>query len=135
MLKEAEEAIRAYKEILSHVIDQRPSGTRQRLADALGKHRSFVTQITSPAYSTPIPSRHLPLIFSVCHFGTQERDQFLAAYRIAHPGKLQLPEQGRRVRHLSLTVPDLGDDKQNAALDRAINEFIHRITSITGKGG
>jgi len=135
MLMDAEEAIRAYKSILSHVIDQRPSGTRQRLADALGKHRSFVTQITSPAYSTPIPSKHLPLIFSVCHFGAQERDQFLAAYHVAHPGKVQLPEAGRRVRHLSLTVPDLGDDKQNAALDRAINEFIHRITSITGKGG
>ena len=28
-----EEAIRAYKEILSHIIDQRPSGMRQRLAD------------------------------------------------------------------------------------------------------
>ena len=135
MQMDAEQAIRAYKSILSHVIDQRPSGMRQRLADALGKHRSFVTQITSPAYSTPIPSKHLPLIFSVCHFGTQERDQFLAAYRVAHPGKVQPPESGRRVRHLSLTVPDLGDDKQNAALDRAINEFIHRITSIAGKSG
>ena len=141
ILKDAEEAIRAYKEILSHVIDQRPSGTRQRLADTLGKHRSFVTQITSPAYSTPIPVKHLPLIFSVCHFSAQERDQFLNAYQVAHPGKVQLPETGRRVRHLSLTVPDLGDDKQNAALDRAINEFIHRIsnitniTGITGKGG
>jgi hypothetical protein len=132
---DADEAIRAYKSILSHVIDQRPSGTRQRLADALGKHRSFVTQITSPAYSTPIPSKHLPLIFSVCHFGAQERDDFLAAYRLAHPGKSELPEAGRRVRHLSLTVPDLGDDKQNAALDRAINEFIHRISSIAGKSG
>ena len=135
MQMDAEEAIRAYKSILSHVIDQRPSGMRQRLADALGKHRSFVTQITSPAYSTPIPSKHLPLIFSVCHFGAQERDQFLAAYSQAHPGKVQLAEAGRRVRHLSLTVPDLGDDKQNAALDRAINEFIHRITSIAGKNG
>jgi hypothetical protein len=135
MLMDAEQAIRAYKSVLSHVIDQRPSGTRQRLADALGKHRSFVTQITSPAYSTPIPSKHLPLIFSVCHFGALERDQFLAAYHVAHPGKVQLPEAGRRVRHLSLTVPDLGDDKQNAALDRAINEFIHRISSIAGKSG
>jgi hypothetical protein len=133
--RDAEEAIRAYKTVLSTVIDQRPSGTRQRLADALGKHRSFVTQITSPAYSTPIPSKHLPLIFSVCHFSTQERDVFLSAYRQAHPGKVHLHESGRRVRHLSLTVPDLGDDKQNAALDRAINEFIHRITSITGKSG
>jgi hypothetical protein len=135
VLKDAEEAIRAYKDLLSHVIDQRPSGTRQRLADALGKHRSFVTQITSSAYSTPIPAKHLPLIFSVCHFSPQERDLFLGAYQVAHPGKVQLPEAGRRVRHLSLTVPDLGDDRQNAALDRAINEFIHRITSIAGKGG
>ncbi|TIS11828.1 MAG: hypothetical protein E5X10_19335, partial [Mesorhizobium sp.] len=33
----AEDAIRAYKTILSQVIDQRPSGMRQRLADALGR--------------------------------------------------------------------------------------------------
>ena len=79
--------------------------------------------------------KHLPEIFSVCHFSTAERDHFLAAYHVAHPGKT--PAQGgmRKTRHLSLTVPDLGDDKQNAALDRAINEFIQRITSIAGKGG
>ena len=118
------------------MIDQRPSGTRQRLADALGKHRSFVTQITSPAYSTPIPSKHLPLIFSVCHFSTQERDLFLDAYQRGASGQGATGgERPARSRHLSLTVPDLGDDKQNAALDRAINEFIHRISSIAGKGG
>ena len=118
------------------MIDQRPSGTRQRLADALGKHRSFVTQITSPAYSTPIPSKHLPLIFSVCHFsaaGARPVPRRLSAG--ASRQGADLHESGRRVRHLSLTVPDLGDDKQNAALDRAINEFIHRITSIAGKSG
>ena len=66
----------------------------------------------------------------------QERDLFLDAYQRAHPGKVQLARERPRVsRHLSLTVPDLGDDKQNAALDRAINEFIHRISSIAGKGG
>ncbi|BCH35360.1 hypothetical protein MesoLjLc_72900 [Mesorhizobium sp. L-8-10] len=130
-----DDAIRAYKGVLSAVLEQRPSGTRQRLADALGKHRSFVTQISSPAYPTPIPARHLPLIFSVCHFGAAERDAFLAAYRIAHPGKAPLAAGVRKVRHISLTVPDLGDDKQNAALDRAIYDFIHRITSIAGKGG
>jgi hypothetical protein len=131
---DAEAAIRAYKTVLSSVIDQRPSGTRQRLADALGKHRSFVTQITSPTYSTPIPSKHLQLIFSVCHFSAQEREAFLSAYRIAHPGKVAAAGGIRKVRHISLAVPDLGDEKQNAALDRAINEFIHRITSIAGKG-
>ena len=132
---DAEDAIRAYKNVLSDVIEQRPSGTRQRLADALGKHRSFVTQITSPTYSTPIPSKHLPAIFAVCHFGKQERDAFLAAYRVAHPRKASEDGELRRTRHISLTVPDLGDTKQNAALDRAINEFIHKITSIAGRGG
>ncbi|MER8866259.1 hypothetical protein NKI19_21515 [Mesorhizobium sp. M0751] len=129
-----EEAIRAYKTILSHVIDQRPSGMRQRLADALGKHRSFVTQISSPAYSTPIPSKHLPAIFSVCHFSPAERDHFLEAYHRAHPGKMSLAAGMRRTRHVSLIVPDFGDDKQNAALDRAVNDFIQKITSIAGKG-
>ena len=131
----SEEAIRAYKTILSQVIDQRPSGMRQRLADALGKHRSFVTQISSPAYSTPIPSRHLPAIFSVCHFSPADRDQFLAAYHRAHPGKMSVASGMRKTRHVSLIVPDFGDDKQNAALDRAVNDFIQKITNITGKGG
>ena len=129
------EAIRAYKAILAGVIDQRPSGMRQRLADALGKHRSFVTQISSPAYSTPIPAKHLPQIFFVCHFSPAEREHFLAAYNSAHPGKSLGAGDVRKTRHLTLTVPDLGDDKQNAALDRAINDFIQRITSIAGKGG
>jgi hypothetical protein len=132
---DTEAAIRAYKSVLSAVIEQRPSGTRQRLADALGKHRSFITQITSPTYSTPIPSKHLQAIFSVCHFGQPERDMFLAAYRVAHPGKASIDGGMKRTRHISLTVPDLGDAKQNAALDRAINDFIQRITSIAGKGG
>ena len=134
-LPDIESAIRGYKDTLSTVIEQRPSGTRQRLADALGKHRSFVTQITSPTYSTPIPAKHLPVIFSVCHFSPQERDAFLAAYRIAHPGKAPADGEIRRTRHISLAVPDLGDPKQNAALDRAINDFIQRITSIASKGG
>lgn len=130
-----EAAIRAYKTILSQVIDQRPSGMRQRLADALGKHRSFVTQISSPTYSTPIPSKHLPSIFAVCHFSPAERDQFLAAYHQAHPGKMSMAAGTRKTRHVSLIVPDFGDDKQNAALDRAVNDFIQKITSIAGKNG
>lgn len=130
---DAEDAIRAYKSVLATVIEQRPSGTRQRLADALGKNRSFVTQITSPAYSTPIPARHLPAIIAVCHFSAAERDHFLAAYELAHPGKGPLPGGLRKTRHLSLTVPDLGDDRQNGALDRAIVDFVSRITGIFGR--
>ena len=41
------------------MLDNRPSGTRLKLAAALGKNRSFVTQITNPAYPVPIPAQHL----------------------------------------------------------------------------
>jgi hypothetical protein len=127
--------IRDYKTVLLRVLEQRPSGTRQRLADALGKHRSFVTQITSPSYTTPIPQKHLATIFSVCHFSPAERDSFIAAYRKAHRGRLEIGDAARRTRHLTLIVPDLGEDKQNAAFDRAINEFIQKMTSLMKPSG
>ena len=72
-------AIKAYKEILSKLIDKRPAGTRHRLAGVLGKHRSFVTQMTSTAYGTPVPVRHLSALFAVCHFSVDERKGFLIA--------------------------------------------------------
>jgi hypothetical protein len=130
---EAETHIRAYKTVLSEALDQRPSGTRQRLADALGKHRSFVTQITSPGYTTPIPQRHVATILSVVHFSPAERDQFLAAYRLAHRGAHGLGDPAKRSRHLSLVVPDLGNDKSNAAFDRAITDFIARMGGLIRK--
>ncbi|PSJ56983.1 hypothetical protein [Kumtagia ephedrae] len=131
----ADDAIRAYKTLLAEIIDRRPSGTRQRLADELGKNRSFVTQIASPAYSTPIPAKHLPVIIAVCHFGPAERDRFLAAYERAHPGKAPLPAGFTRTRHLSIGVPDLGDTAKNAALDRAVADFVQRIADLFEKDG
>lgn len=127
-----EDALRGYKSQLSAILEQRPSGTRLRLAEALDKQRSFITQMCSPTYSVPIPGRHLPVIFSVCHFNPQQRAQFLAAYRRAHPGRLPPGIDVKKVRHISLSVPDLGDDKQNAALDRAVIEFVHRIIGVVG---
>ena len=76
----SDEAVARYKAILQRVMENRPSGTRQRLAGALGKNRSFVSQIANPAYSTPIPAGHLDTIFEICHFSPEERRQFLDAY-------------------------------------------------------
>ena len=114
------------------VIDQRPSGTRQRLADALGKHRSFVTQITSPTYSTPIPAKHLPTIFSVCHFSPAERDPFLAAYERAHPARRRrLGELAQRRATCRWRCPISATTSRTRALDRAITEF---VATIAGAG-
>ena len=87
---ESQGLIAAYKAILRDVLDRRPSGMRQRLAEALGKNRSFITQIANPAYQTPIPAQHVHPIIQICHFSVQERDRFLEAYHRAHPRRLLL---------------------------------------------
>ena len=53
------DALVEYKRVLEEVLNNRPSGTRMRLATALGKNRSFISQISNPLYPTPIPAIHL----------------------------------------------------------------------------
>ena len=65
------EHVAAYKRILQKVLDSRPSGMRQRLAESLGKNRSFISQISNPAYPTPIPAQHIDTIFERVFTGVE----------------------------------------------------------------
>ena len=106
----SDEAVARYKAILQRVIDNRPSGTRQRLAGALGKNRSFVSQITNPAYATPIPARHIETIFEICHF-SPGRPPRLPRRLCRRPSAPHPAGQGHRgVRPHTIYLPDLGDD-------------------------
>ena len=58
-------AVAEYKRIFKEVLDSRPSGMRIRLAHAMGKNRSFVSQISNPSYPVPVPVQHLATIFDV----------------------------------------------------------------------
>lgn len=120
-------AVIAYKAILKRVLNNRPSGTRQRMANALGKNRSFVSQIANPAYPVPIPAQHLETIFEICHFSQDDRRDFLAAYAQAHPRRLALVGSMRRSRTISVVVPDLGDARRNRAIDALIADLVRRI--------
>lgn len=122
-------AVKAYKTILADMLAARPSGTRQRLADALGKNRSFVSQIASPAYATPIPAAHLDVVFEVCHFPPAVRERFLKAYGEAHPVRIAAPP-GERLRRHVVMLPDLGDAARNAKLDEAVAEFVRKLGRI-----
>jgi hypothetical protein len=117
--------VAAYKRILQQVLDRRPSGMRQRLAEALGKNRSFISQISNPGYATPIPVQHVERIFEICHFSKEEKKLFLAAYRRAHPRRLQGNGQGEGnpARRVTVTLPDLGDAQKNRKLDALIVDF------------
>jgi hypothetical protein len=121
------EAVVEYKTILKRVLENRPSGTRQRLAKALGKNRSFISQISNPAYPVPIPVQHLETMFELCHFSLADRGDFLAAYRRAHPRRLVVVHTSQRTRIVSLAVPDLGDAKRNSAVDAMVADFVRRL--------
>jgi len=73
---------------------------------ALGKHKSFVSQITNPAYSVPIPATDLATIFEICHLSPAEREQFLTDYRAAHPDRASRPLRAANAPHeLRIALP------------------------------
>ena len=129
---EAAEAgsVAVYKRIFKEVLDSRPSGMRLRLATAIGKNRSFVSQISNPAYPVPIPVQHLNTIFDVCHLSPQAKAAFLRAYACAHPRRIGRLSEGPHERALTLHLPDLGSAKRNAQLDTLLQEFARRLIAI-----
>lgn len=123
-----------YKSVLKACIDQRPSGMRQKIARVLGTHKSFVSQITNPTDSTPLPARHVEAIFEVCHLSKREQQAFLRAYGKAHP---EQSEKLRRTsgspqhyRTLHLEVPVLDDRDKERALEELIRDFARRISVL-----
>jgi hypothetical protein len=117
-------AVAEYKRILQRILENRPSGTRLRLAAALEKNRSFISQITNPAYSVPIPAIHLDTIFMICHFPPEEKRRFLEAYEQAHARRFKLIKGTRRLRSHTVYLPDLGDDVRNRKLEKLLTAFI-----------
>jgi hypothetical protein len=124
---ERREAIAAYKAVLKTVLDQRPSGMRNRIAEALGKNRSFVSQITNPAYDTPIPSSHVATIFEICHFSADDRRRFLDAYEEAHAVSDDREPRIRRMRSMTVKLPDFGDEAVNSSVERLLQTLATEI--------
>jgi hypothetical protein len=123
-------AVAEYKRIFKEVLDSRPSGMRIRLAHAIGKNRSFVSQISNPAYPVPIPIQHLNTIFDVCHFSLRHKTAFLKAYARAHPRRVDRLAAAPRERSITLHVPDLGNGTRNRQIDDLMQEFVRRLVVI-----
>jgi len=126
--------IAAYKSILRDCIDRRPAGLRARIASALGKHKSFVSQLTNPIYPMPVPARHIETIFEICHFSAEERRAFREAYARAHPEKApevaaESPSRAGR-KTISLEIPALGDARKQRQLEALLREFVERLGDL-----
>jgi hypothetical protein len=122
--------VEAYKTIFRDILDRRPSGARQRLAEALCKNRSFVTHISNPAYPAPIPAPHLEIIFEVCHFSAAEKRAFLERFMLAHPNRLRHVQTGQSLRAIRLQVPDLGNAQKNREFEELIRETARRLARL-----
>lgn len=128
--------VAAYKQLLQEIIDRRPSGTKQRIAAALGKHKSFVSQIVNPAYSMPLPAKHLPTVMAICHFSPEEREAFLAAYARAHPQRRapRTPRAKPNSPHtLHIAVPAFDDPELQREVEEAIRQTAARIIALASR--
>ncbi len=126
--------IAAYKAILQEVLERRPSGTRLKLAQALGKARSFISQIANPAYPVPIPAQHLPAIFETCHFSAAEKQRFLISYKGAHPRRLVSIGEGTKHRTIHIVVPDFGDTARNQEFQDMVQDFANKLQKFAHVG-
>ena len=125
----------AYKALLRDLIDRRPSGTRQRIAHALGKHKSFVSQITNPSYPVPVPAKHLSAIFEICHFSPEERRAFLQAYGAAHPRQsLHLADgPARAAMTLNISIPAYRAAGRQAQVAESIRAHAKQVLALAGE--
>lgn len=143
---DGEDPIAVYKRLLRSLLDRRPSGTRQRIARAIGTHRSFVSQITNPSYKVPLPAQHVPTIMAVCHFSAEERAEFVAAYEAAHAGQLADPKrpdgladtsdsEGTTPDGVWIPLPRMADPEQAARIAAAIRVAAAAIIDVAVPGG
>ncbi len=129
-----DELVAAYKRLLQEYIDRRPSGLRLKVAKAIGKHRSFVSQITNPIYPIPVPARHLEAIFRICHLAPEEKQAFLAAYETAHPNhpraEPRSPRKSREKRIIEIELPILDDPEMEREMDELLRQVARQIEKL-----
>jgi hypothetical protein len=131
----SDDAITEYKTLVRSLIDKRPSGTRQKLADAFGTHKSFVSQVTNPAYRVPLPAQHIPALMKVCHFNEEESAAFLNLYKRAHPGQAGSIEELASINDhvLHIPIPDLGSPDKREEVEMLIQEFASKVIALAMK--
>lgn len=129
---DAQGAIAKYKALLREYIDRRPSGTRQKLAEAFGTHKSFISQITNPNYRVPLPAQHIPALFRVCHLNAQEQRAFLDIYARAHPGQYGAIEDLASVEKdvVRIPLPHFEDPELRPRVEQLIKDFAERVVTL-----
>jgi hypothetical protein len=129
---ETHDAIAEYKALLREYIDRRPSGTRQKLAEAFGTHKSFISQITNPNYRVPLPVQHIPALFKVCRLNAQEQRTFLEVYARAHPGQYGAIEDLASVEKdvVRIPLPHFENPALREQVEQLVKDFSERVVTL-----
>jgi hypothetical protein len=127
-----DDPITDYKALLRLYIDRRPSGIRQKLAEAFGTHKSFISQVANPAYRVPLPARHIPALFKVCHFSAEEQRMFMEAYGRAHPGQYGAIEELAHFEEdvVRIPLPAFADPERRREVKQLIRDFAERVVAL-----
>lgn len=137
-LDDRKELIQRYKTLLKDVVDRRPSGIRLKIAESIGRNKSFVSQITNPNYETPIPEKHLDQIFDVVHFTPEEKANFLETYWLAHPrarGRVPAVRNEASLRSIRVEMARLDSVADEAMVDRLVRDFARRVSEMMKQRG
>jgi hypothetical protein len=131
-MSEDDDPVAAYKRLLRALVARRPSGTRKRIAAAFGAHPSFVSQVTNPALRVPLPAQHVPALFKVCHFSTEERAAFLSLYARAHPAQAGAMEELAAFERdaLRIALPRFADPALREEVEAMIRDFAERVIAL-----
>lgn len=125
--------VRRYKLLLQSLLQRRGRGIGQAIAAATGTNRSFVSQMTSPAYTTPLPAQHIRAIIETAGFSHDEEWMLIEAYLQAHPERaadlLERGRGGRETRSLTIEVPVLASERTQRRLEAAIERIAAELAA------
>jgi hypothetical protein len=125
--------VRRYKILLQTFLQRRGPGVRQAIADAIGTNRSFVSQMTSPAYDVPVPARHVRTISEIVKLTAEEERIFVEAYLEAHPDRaaevLRETLWRRGSRELTISLPLLASTRAQRRLESLIERLAAELAA------
>ena len=138
VLEEHISPVAYYKLLLNTFLDRRPPGSRQALADAIGKDRSFISQIANPGYPVALPARYVRAICSVSRFTPAEEQVFVRAYLAAHPDRAAdiygLQQRAGGVHQLEIAVPALESAEQQQKLELFLQGVTRNLADLLSSG-
>ncbi len=80
----------------------------------------------------PLPAQHIPALFRICHFSSEEQADFLALYAAAHPAQASAIEELADIERdtLRIALPEFADAQLRSEVKDTIRSFATRVIAL-----